>query len=80
MTQTLLSKTFFLETQGCQMNEYDSKVMADILNTKLGLSETKDSKNADLLIVNTCSIREKSQEKVFSLLGVWKKIKEKILM
>ena len=77
MTQTSLRKTFFLETQGCQMNEYDSKVMSDILNIELGLSETKDSKNASLLIVNTCSIREKSQEKVFSLLGVWKKIKEK---
>ena len=77
MTQTSLRKTFFLETQGCQMNEYDSKVMTDILNIELGLSETKDSKNASLLIVNTCSIREKSQEKVFSLLGVWKKIKEK---
>ena len=77
MTQTSLRKTFFLETQGCQMNEYDSKVMTDILNIELGLSETKDFKNASLLIVNTCSIREKSQEKVFSLLGVWKKIKEK---
>ena len=62
---------------GCQMNEYDSDKMADVLRASHGYELTNDPDAADLLLVNTCSIREKAQEKVFSELGRWRPLKEK---
>jgi len=61
---------------GCQMNEYDSDKMADVLRESHGYELTDAPENADLLLVNTCSIREKAQEKVFSELGRWRKLKD----
>ena len=72
-----MSKKLFIKTMGCQMNEYDSDKMADILRVSHGYELTDNSDDADLLLVNTCSIREKAQEKVFSELGRWRKLKEK---
>ncbi len=72
-----MTKTVFIQTYGCQMNDYDSDKMLDVLNNDLGMTLTDDPETADLLLMNTCSIREKAQEKVFSLLGRWRKIKEK---
>ncbi len=72
-----MSKKLFIKTMGCQMNEYDSDKMADILRESHGYELTDNSDDADLLLVNTCSIREKAQEKVFSQLGRWRKLKEK---
>ena len=72
MTDKLYIKTF-----GCQMNEYDSEKMADVLRESLGYRRTEIPEEADLLLVNTCSIREKAQEKVFSELGRWRAWKEK---
>jgi tRNA-2-methylthio-N6-dimethylallyladenosine synthase len=66
---------FYIKTFGCQMNEYDSARMADVLRSRLGLTATDDPAAADLLLVNTCSVREKAQEKVFSLLGQWRMLK-----
>jgi tRNA-2-methylthio-N6-dimethylallyladenosine synthase len=65
----------FLKTHGCQMNEYDSARMADVLGASHGLSLTEDEAEADVILINTCSIREKAQEKVFSQLGRWKQLK-----
>ena len=65
----------FIKTHGCQMNEYDSARMADVLAAEHGLELTQDEAEADVILVNTCSIREKAQEKVFSQLGRWKKLK-----
>jgi len=62
---------------GCQMNEYDSDKMADVLRESQGYELTDNADEADLLLVNTCSIREKAQEKVFSELGRWRPLKEK---
>ena len=72
-----MTKKLFIKTHGCQMNEYDSAKMFDLLEEKesFELAETEDE--ADLLILNTCSIREKAQEKVFHQIGRWRKIKEK---
>src|SRR5262245_5111562 len=67
----------FVRTFGCQMNEYDSARMADVLRAAEGLEPTEDPQTADVLLVNTCSVREKAQEKVFSLLGEWRRIKER---
>lgn len=67
----------FIETHGCQMNEYDSAKMLDVLQHAQGMELTNDPEQADVLLMNTCSIREKAQEKVFSQLGRWKKIKER---
>jgi tRNA-2-methylthio-N6-dimethylallyladenosine synthase len=67
----------FIKTHGCQMNEYDSAKMADVLAAEHGLELTRDEKEADVILVNTCSIREKAQEKVFSQLGRWKPLKKK---
>ncbi len=67
----------FIETHGCQMNEYDSAKMLDVLHHTQGMELTNDPEQADVLLMNTCSIREKAQEKVFSQLGRWKKIKER---
>jgi tRNA-2-methylthio-N6-dimethylallyladenosine synthase len=66
----------FIETHGCQMNEYDSAKMADVLAEHEGLELTADAAEADVILVNTCSIREKAQEKVFSQLGRWRQLKQ----
>ena len=66
----------FIETHGCQMNEYDSAKMADVLAASEGLELTTNVEEADVILVNTCSIREKAQEKVFSQLGRWKALKQ----
>jgi len=66
----------FIKTHGCQMNEYDSDKMADVLAVSHGLELTDIEDDADVILVNTCSIREKAQEKVFSQLGRWKKLKQ----
>ena len=65
-----------ITTWGCQMNEYDSSKMADLLNSTHGLELTDKPEEADVLLLNTCSIREKAQEKVFSQLGRWKNWKK----
>ena len=65
----------FIKTHGCQMNEYDSARMADLLEASDGLELTQIVEEADVILVNTCSIREKAQEKVFSQLGRWKAFK-----
>jgi len=72
-----MSKKLYIKTMGCQMNEYDSDKMVDVLNASHGYELTDDPGEADLLLVNTCSIREKAQEKVFSELGRWRSLKEK---
>ncbi len=66
----------YIKTFGCQMNEYDSEKMADVLRESHGLELTDDPEQADILLLNTCSIREKAQEKVFSQLGRWKNWKK----
>jgi tRNA-2-methylthio-N6-dimethylallyladenosine synthase len=65
-----------VKTFGCQMNEYDSARMADVLREAGGYEPTDDPAAADLLLLNTCSVREKAQEKVFSLLGQWRILKQ----
>ncbi len=72
-----MPETVFIKTHGCQMNEYDSAKMRDVLNEHCGLIETNVELGAQVLLLNTCSIREKAQEKVFSQLGRWRKLKEK---
>jgi tRNA-2-methylthio-N6-dimethylallyladenosine synthase len=67
---------YFIKTFGCQMNEYDSARMADVLVASCGFTATEDPAEADLLLMNTCSVREKAQEKVFSLLGQWRRLKD----
>ena len=71
-----MSGKLFIKTHGCQMNEYDSTKMADLLASEHGLELTDDETQADVILINTCSIREKAQEKVFSQLGRWKKLKQ----
>lgn len=66
----------YIKTFGCQMNEYDSSRMADALKASHNLELTNDLLSADVLLLNTCSIREKAQEKVFSQLGIWRGLKE----
>ncbi len=72
-----MSKKVFIKTFGCQMNEYDSDKMADVLNAAQGYEPTQDVDEADLILFNTCSVREKAQEKVFSDLGRIKHLKKK---
>ncbi|MEF3075954.1 tRNA (N6-isopentenyl adenosine(37)-C2)-methylthiotransferase MiaB [Methylobacter sp. Wu1] len=72
-----MTQKLYIQTNGCQMNEYDSDKMRDVLKASHGLELTDDPKQADILLLNTCSIREKAQEKVFSALGKWRKIKDK---
>ncbi len=67
----------FIRTHGCQMNEYDSSKMLDVLVDTHDLEMTDKEEDADVILLNTCSIREKAQEKVFSQLGRWRKLKEK---
>jgi tRNA-2-methylthio-N6-dimethylallyladenosine synthase len=66
----------YIKTFGCQMNEYDSSKMQDVLEATHGMARTDDPAKADVLLVNTCSVREKAQEKVFSLLGEWRLLKQ----
>jgi len=72
-----MTAKLYIKTMGCQMNEYDSQKMADVLRESHGYELTTAPEEADLLLVNTCSIREKAQEKVFSELGRWRALKEK---
>ena len=71
------ARKVFIRTFGCQMNEYDSDKMADVLNAAQGYEPTDNPEEADLILFNTCSVREKAQEKVFSDLGRVKHLKEK---
>ena len=71
------TKKVFIRTFGCQMNEYDSDKMADVLRATEGYEPTTDVEQADLILFNTCSVREKAQEKVFSDLGRVKHLKKK---
>jgi tRNA-2-methylthio-N6-dimethylallyladenosine synthase len=72
-----VSKKLYIKTHGCQMNEYDSARMRDLLQASHGLTPTDNPEDADVLLLNTCSIREKAQEKVFHQLGRWKHLKQK---
>jgi tRNA-2-methylthio-N6-dimethylallyladenosine synthase len=72
-----MSKKVFIKTFGCQMNEYDSDKMADVLGAAQGYEPTQNVEEADLILFNTCSVREKAQEKVFSDLGRIKHLKKK---
>ena len=72
-----MTKKVFIKTFGCQMNEYDSDKMADVLNAAQGYEPTDNVEEADLILFNTCSVREKAQEKVFSDLGRVKHLKKK---
>jgi len=67
---------YYIKTYGCQMNEYDSARMGDVLAASSGMQATDNPAEADILLVNTCSVREKAESKVFSLLGEWKQIKD----
>lgn len=71
-----MSKKVFIKTFGCQMNEYDSNRMLDSLAESHGVEAAADEQSADIILLNTCSVREKAQEKVFSQLGRWKGLKE----
>lgn len=70
------TKKVFVKTWGCQMNEYDSSRMADLLGTTHNMIEVQTAEEADVILLNTCSIREKAQEKVFSQLGEWRALKK----
>ena len=72
-----MSKKVFIKTFGCQMNEYDSDKMSDVLHAAQGYEPTTNVDEADLILFNTCSVREKAQEKVFSDLGRVKHLKKK---
>ena len=71
-----MSGRVYIKTFGCQMNEYDSSKMQDVLEAAHGMTRTDDPAEADLLLVNTCSVREKAEDKVFSLLGEWRLFKQ----
>jgi tRNA-2-methylthio-N6-dimethylallyladenosine synthase len=70
-------RKLYIKTFGCQMNEYDSAKMADVLAKSHGLQRVDTAEEGDILLLNTCSIREKAEEKVFSMLGMWREIKER---
>ena len=72
-----MPKKLYIKTHGCQMNEYDSEKMSKLLVDKKNFEITASEQDADLIILNTCSIREKAQERVFHQIGRWRKIKEK---
>ncbi len=72
-----MAKKLYVKTHGCQMNEYDSARMQDLLHASHGMEVTDKPEDADVLLLNTCSIREKAQEKVFHQLGRWKPLKQK---
>src|SRR5689334_24806831 len=67
---------YYIKTFGCQMNEYDSARMGDVLGAGAGLTPTDDPAEADVLLMNTCSVREKAEDKVYSLLGEWRGLKK----
>ena len=77
MAHSYVSQTrkVFIKTHGCQMNEYDSSRIIDLLQEQGQTELVDDPENADLLVLNTCSIREKAQEKVFHQLGRWRAVK-----
>jgi len=70
-------KKLFIQTYGCQMNEYDSSRIRDLLGDSHALVQTDNAAEADVLLLNTCSVRERAQEKVFHQLGRWKRLKKK---
>ncbi|MBM4228141.1 MAG: tRNA (N6-isopentenyl adenosine(37)-C2)-methylthiotransferase MiaB [Gammaproteobacteria bacterium] len=70
-----MPKRVYIKTFGCQMNEYDSQKMADLLGKTHGMEVTSSPEEADLLLMNTCSVREKASEKLFSELGRWRELK-----
>jgi tRNA-2-methylthio-N6-dimethylallyladenosine synthase len=70
-----MAKKLYIETHGCQMNEYDSSRMVDLLGEHQALEVTSDPAQADVILLNTCSIRERAQDKVFSQLGRWRELK-----
>ena len=70
-----MAKKLYIETHGCQMNEYDSSRMVDLLGENQAMEITKDAAEADLIVLNTCSIRERAQDKVYSQLGRWRELK-----
>ena len=69
-------RRLYIQTHGCQMNEYDSAKMAEVLGAEEGMVMTENAEDADVILLNTCSIREKAQEKVFSQLGRWRALKK----
>ena len=71
-----MSRKLYIETHGCQMNEYDSSRMVDLLGEHQALEVTQNPAEADVILLNTCSIREKAQDKVFSQLGRWRELKD----
>jgi tRNA-2-methylthio-N6-dimethylallyladenosine synthase len=71
-----MSKKLFIKTWGCQMNEYDSQKIAELLDSTHGFTLADEAEEADVILLNTCSIREKAQEKVFHQLGRWKNLKD----
>lgn len=71
-----MSRKLYVHTHGCQMNEYDSTKMVDVLGAERGFERVHSPLDADVVLLNTCSIREKAQEKVFSELGRWRPLKE----
>jgi tRNA-2-methylthio-N6-dimethylallyladenosine synthase len=75
LIQKRMAKKLYIETHGCQMNEYDSSRMVDLLGEHQALEVTEHAEEADVILLNTCSIREKAQEKVFSKLGQWRELK-----
>jgi tRNA-2-methylthio-N6-dimethylallyladenosine synthase len=76
-TTEVPSKKLYIKTHGCQMNEYDSSRMKDLLGESHNMVPTEDPEDADVILINTCSIREKAQERLFHELGRWKKLKKK---
>jgi len=74
---TAMAQKLYIKTFGCQMNEYDSAKMAGVLVASHGVEQVDSSDEADILLLNTCSIREKAQEKVFHQLGRWRELKER---
>lgn len=71
-----MAKKLYIETHGCQMNEYDSSRMVDLLGEQQAIETTLDAAEADVIVLNTCSIRERAQDKVYSQLGRWRELKE----
>ena len=71
-----MAKKLYIQTHGCQMNEYDSSRMRDLLGESHAMIPVETPEEADVLLLNTCSIREKAQEKVFHQLGRWKHLKQ----
>ncbi|PDH32140.1 MAG: tRNA (N6-isopentenyl adenosine(37)-C2)-methylthiotransferase MiaB, partial [Candidatus Thioglobus sp. MED-G23] len=71
-----MPRKLYIKTFGCQMNDYDSSRIADLMAASHDMVLTEDAEQADMLLLNTCSVREKAQEKVFSQLGRWRQWKE----